>query len=162
MLADFHHFVRSVVQSKHNQRFFSILMTLLLLLGNLQPAAAASGDSRLVSTSPSVIAQTKEPDAVALALAMGVPEGDIVAADLMGSDLRGVAVITTTLGTAGFPTQGPTFAVLATGLAAEASLPNNEESRGSDLGGLSNSQGQEQMKETINENDPDGTPYVVI
>jgi WD40 repeat protein len=146
VLADFHCFIRTIVQSKNTRRCFSVLMTLLLLLGNLHPANASSGGGRQASTHRSVIAQTIDPTAKALALAMGVPEADIVAADLMGSDVQGVAVITTTLGVAGFPTQGPTFALLATGVAADASLPNSEEGRGAALGGLNNSQGQDLVR----------------
>ena len=155
MLADFHRFAQTVVRSKHNRQFFSIVITLLLLLGNLRPADAASRDrDPVASIDSSVIAQTKEPDALALALAMGVPEGDIVAADLMGSDLLGVAVLTntvtttatTTLGRDGFPEPGAIFAVLATGKAADAVLPDDTKDHQFQLGGLNNSQGQDLVR----------------
>ena len=64
--------------------------------------------------------------ATELANAMGVPSSDLLAADLMGSDPAGVGVSDSSLGT-WFPTQGSTFAILSTGNAADASLPNNSE-----------------------------------
>ncbi len=147
MQADFHSFIRTIIRQKNYRRFFSTLMALMLLLGNLQLASASSGDSGRVSTvSNSVMAQAVEPTAQALALAMGVPQGDIIGTDLMGSDVRGVAVITTTLGAAGFPTDGPAFAVLSTGLAADVSLPNTEEDHQFQLDGLNNSQGNDLVR----------------
>jgi hypothetical protein len=73
-----------------------------------------------------------------LALAMGVDASDLISASLNGSDNAGVGIGTTPLG--GFPTQGTTFAILSTGLAASAELPNNEGKLGVMLQGLNNSQ----------------------
>lgn len=72
-----------------------------------------------------------------LAAAMGVPSGDLISADLMGSDPNGVGVSDSSLG-AWFPTQGDTFAILSTGRAADASLPNSSGSHSTVLAGLNN------------------------
>ena len=72
-----------------------------------------------------------------LADAMGVPSGDLISADLMGSDPNGVGVSDSSLGT-WFPTQGDSFAILSTGKAADATLPNNSDSHSSELTGLNN------------------------
>ncbi|MCB9124674.1 MAG: choice-of-anchor L domain-containing protein [Caldilineaceae bacterium] len=149
MKVNSHVFAQTVVRQTNSRRFFAILMVLALLLGHAPLARASAGDNgRVASVSSSAAAQDTDPGTLArnLAQAMGVPEGDILAADLMGSDTSGVAVEETPLGKAGFPTQGSTFAVLSTGVAADASLPNDEENRGSDLGGLSNSQGQDLVR----------------
>ncbi len=73
-----------------------------------------------------------------LAFAMGVNPSDLISATLNGSDIRGVGIGTTPL--SGFPTQGTTFAILSTGLAASAELPNNQGNLSGFLIGLNNSQ----------------------
>lgn len=83
--------------------------------------------------------------ATELALAMGVPGIDLLAADLMGSDSAGVGVSDSPLGT-WFPTEGSTFAILSTGLAAAASLPNDSGSRSTSLSGLNNNQGNDLVR----------------
>ncbi len=143
MQTEFQCFVQQLARSKNNGRFLSILLSLVLVFGNLQLASAVSSDMQSVAVVNRSMMRQDTDTAKALALAMGVLETSIISADLMGSDPRGVAVITTTLGTAGFPTEGATFAVLATGLATDASLPNNEENRSTALDGLNNSQGQD-------------------
>lgn len=80
-----------------------------------------------------------------LALAMGVPSADLVSADLMGSDAAGVGVSDAPLGS-WFPTQGGTFAILSTGKAADAPLPNNEGNLSTQLGGLDNSEGNDLVR----------------
>ncbi len=80
-----------------------------------------------------------------LAAAMGVPGGDLISADLMGSDPQGVGVSDSSLG-AWFPTQGDTFAILSTGRAADASLPNNSESHTTELTGLNNNLGTDLVR----------------
>lgn len=80
-----------------------------------------------------------------LALAMGVPNSDLLSADLMGSDTTGVGVSDAPLGSR-FPTNGGTFAILATGLAADASLPNNEGNLSTKLDGLNNNQGNDMVR----------------
>lgn len=76
-------------------------------------------------------------NATELATAMGVPPGDLLSADLMGSDLAGVGVSDSSLGT-WFPTQGNSFAILSTGRAADAALPNSSGSQSTILNGLDN------------------------
>jgi hypothetical protein len=83
--------------------------------------------------------------AAELAAAMGVPAADLLAADLMGSDTAGVGVSDAALGS-WFPTQGSTFAILATGLAADALLPNSEGNHSYNLAGLDNGQGNDLVR----------------
>lgn len=89
-----------------------------------------------------------------LALAMGVPASDLVAADLMGSDPMGVGMSDASLGT-WFPTEGSTFSILSTGLAADASLPDSSGSHSTILGGLDNNQGQDLVRLHLQLNVPD-------
>jgi hypothetical protein len=83
--------------------------------------------------------------ATELALAMGVPSSDLLAADLMESDPAGVGVSDSSLGT-WFPTQGSTFAILSTGRAADASSPNNSESLSTTLEGINNDQSEDLVR----------------
>jgi len=76
-----------------------------------------------------------------LAFAMGVDAADLISATLNGSDIKGVGIGTTPLGE--FPTQGTTFAILSTGLASSAELPNDEDNLSGYLSGLNNSQGND-------------------
>lgn len=76
-------------------------------------------------------------NATELAQAMGVPSSDLLNADLMGSDPAGVGVSNASLGT-WFPTEGSSFAILSTGRAADATLPNNTPNHSTVLGGLNN------------------------
>jgi hypothetical protein len=87
--------------------------------------------------SPSTAAQ--------LAAAMDVPTADLLAADLMGSDAEAAGVSNAALG-AWFPTEGSTFAILSTGLAADALLPNAETNHSHTLDGLNNSQGNDLVR----------------
>ena len=81
-------------------------------------------------------------DALALAPhAMDVPDADVVEADLMGSDSRGVAV-SDRLGES-FPTRGSSFAILSTGVATDAALPDSEGDHSTVLDGLNNVQGND-------------------
>ncbi len=80
-----------------------------------------------------------------LALAMDVPNGDIVAADLMGSDALGVGVGDAGLGE-WFPTKGSTFAILSTGQAANASQPDSTGNLSTTLGGINNQQGNDLVR----------------
>ena len=76
-----------------------------------------------------------------LAFAMGVDAADLISATLNGSNIAGVGIGTTPLG--GYPTQETTFAILSTGLAASAELPNDGGKLGVMLEGLNNSQGND-------------------
>jgi hypothetical protein len=103
-------------------------------------AAAQAGASGAVSASavyPGVGAE-------ALANAIDVPFLDLVSADLMGSDPEAVAVAEP-LGRF-FPTWGPTFAILSTGLAADADTPNSSGSLSTQLGGIDNDQGNDLVR----------------
>ena len=83
--------------------------------------------------------------AAQLAAAMGVPAADLLAADLMGSDTEGVGGSNAALGS-WFPTEGSTFAILATGLAADALLPNSQGNLSHSLDGLNNGQGNDLVR----------------
>ncbi len=104
------------------------------------PRVPDYGDESGLSTSSIIPASAK-----ALALAMGVPDGDILAADLMGSDSNGVGVSDSSLGS-WFPTEGNTFAILSTGLAADAATPNDSWGLSTELGGLDNDDGQDLVR----------------
>lgn len=92
--------------------------------------------------SPNTIFSSSAED---LATAMGVPNSDLLAADLMGSDASSVGINDTALGT-WFPTKGNTFTILSTGLAADASLPNDSGSHSTILNGINNSQGEDLVR----------------
>ena len=72
---------------------------------------------------------------------MNVPASIIVNASLGASDPQGGFVFTGPLG--GFPVQGNSFAAISSGVAANASLPNDSSSLSAVLGGLDNSQGND-------------------
>ncbi len=84
-------------------------------------------------------------NATQLAQAMGVPSGDLISADLMGSDPDGVGVSNASLGN-WFPTEGGSFAILATGLAADATLPNASGEHSTILSDLNNNLGTDLVR----------------
>jgi hypothetical protein len=77
-----------------------------------------------------------------LARAMDVPPEDIVSVSTNNSDGAGMAVWTIPLGDRGFPTTGGNFAVLSTGGASNANLPDGTLA-GAQLAGLNTPQGQD-------------------
>lgn len=79
-------------------------------------------------------------DADQLAAAMDVPAEDLKGADLMGSDSDGVGVSDASFAN-WFPRQGSTFAILSTGLAANAGPPKPLAGPSWKLTGLFNSDG---------------------
>lgn len=84
-----------------------------------------------------------------LANAMDIPPGDLVSASLGTSDPAGVGVGNTRLGRF-FPTQGGTYAILTTGRATSAELPNDaQDTSGVQNGGLRNSQGNDMVQLTL-------------
>ncbi len=139
----------------HTKRLGGVLLFTLLcgwiaLSGSSHTVHASEGHApslaatRVPATSRSVLGPTTiiTPTAAQdLALAMGVDASDLISASLNGSDPLGVGIGTTPLG--GFPTQGNTFAILSTGRAADAELPNNEGNLSTELQGLKNSQGND-------------------
>ncbi|MGD8752794.1 MAG: choice-of-anchor L domain-containing protein, partial [Anaerolineales bacterium] len=94
------------------------------------------------TSSPSAVVPAS---ATQLARAMGVPSADLISADLMGSATGGVGISNASLGK-WFPAEGDTFAILSTGLAADATLPNNSGGHSTQLGGLNNNQGQDLVR----------------
>lgn len=80
-----------------------------------------------------------------LALAMDIPAGDIVSASIETSDPAAVGVGDSALGDF-FPVTGGTFAVLASGLASTAEVPNTSGSTSTILNGLNNSQGNDMTR----------------
>jgi hypothetical protein len=94
----------------------------------------------LSDVSPTSIITTTNP--TDLAQAMGIRSSDIISASFNGSDLRGFGIAQSPLGN-NFPTEGNTFAILSTGYASSAELPNNGDSLSAKLDGLNNQQGND-------------------
>jgi hypothetical protein len=105
----------------------------------LAPRSAPATPRLTFAAAPSIITPAT---AAQLATARGVPPADLLAADLMGSDPDGVGVSDASLGE-WFPTDGGTFAILATGLAADASLPDDSGNHSTTLGDLNNNAGRD-------------------
>ncbi len=78
--------------------------------------------------------------------ALGIASGNVQAASFNGSDLSGVAIQTGPLGNPSFPTEGDTFLILSTGIAADAKLPNDSESLSTELDGLNNQDGHDMVQ----------------
>ncbi|MBI3957596.1 MAG: DUF4832 domain-containing protein [Chloroflexi bacterium] len=81
------------------------------------------------------------PSAADMANALDIPLAELVSADLGTSDGQGTGVFVNPAH--GFPITGGTYAVLSTGHAADAFLPNNEPNLSTTLTGLNNSQGND-------------------
>lgn len=90
-----------------------------------------------------------------VAIAMGIPAGQIISASIGTSDPEGVGISDTALGHF-FPTQGSTFAILSTGKAATAATANSSGSTSSTLTGLNNSQGRDMVQLTLELDPPTG------
>lgn len=125
----------------------------LLFGGSIRSAGPAAADPGITPGVP----------AAGLAAAMDAPAADIASASIGTSDPLGEGVGDSAL--AGFPTLGPTFAILSTGFAASADDPdaNNGETVGGGgtfddvsamLGGLNNSQGNDLVQLTLQLNVP--------
>ena len=82
----------------------------------------------------------------AAAAALDIDSGKIQSVSFNGSDLRGIAVQTGPLGNPSFPTEGDTFLILSTGIAADAKLPDDSGSHSTELDGLNNSQGHDMVQ----------------
>lgn len=76
-------------------------------------------------------------DATQLALAMDIPADSLISATIGTSDPNGVGIHTGTLGNH-FPVKGETFAILSSGYASSAELPNSSGSLSGYLEGLDN------------------------
>jgi hypothetical protein len=76
---------------------------------------------------------------------MGIKAADIVQATLGSSDPDGAGVGVGPLGNY-FPTEGNTFAILSTGLAAKANAPNAQGNLSAILEGLNNVQGNDMVQ----------------
>jgi len=120
-------------------RLSRVIGSLLLLAVS---SGAAGGVAAAAPSQPPAVSDTISPaTATQLATAMGVPPGDLVSADLLGSAANGVGVSDAAFGD-WFPTGGDgTFAILATGLAADADQPNSTGSLQTQLSGLNNDDG---------------------
>lgn len=112
----------------------------------------------IVNNTPSVNPLNVVPEQpLILAQAMGIKSIDIVNASINGSDPQGIGVGTSPLGSY-FPTEGDSFAILSTGLIANADDPNDSTYLSSVLEGLNNSQGNDlvqlalQLKVPLNMN----------
>ncbi len=123
-----------------------------VVLGTLaSPAHAATTPPRDPTPPPSArrsLVPEPSPELTGrdLAEAMEVPAGDILEADLMGSDVRGVTIAGNGVLPAGYVTGGPTAAVLSTGIASGITDANDSGSRSSTLDGLDNVQGNDLVR----------------
>jgi hypothetical protein len=139
-------------------RAISLVLVTGLLFSGASSAAASTAHappqpiSQVLPAPPSTISPATSAQ---LAAAMGVAPGDLAASDLMGSDVAGVGVSDAPLGTF-FPTRGSTFAILSSGRAADASLPNNQGSLSTHLGGLNTNQGDDLVRLHLQLNVPAG------
>jgi hypothetical protein len=80
-----------------------------------------------------------------MAQAMGINPSQLIAANFLGSDPLGAGIANADLGHS-FPSEGDSFAILSTGKAADADLPNNTSGLSTELGGLNNSQGNDMVQ----------------
>ena len=87
---------------------------------------------------------------------MDLPAGSVVSTSLGTSDVVGTAVFVMTppASLGGFPVQGDSFAVISTGSAANATLPNLSDSLSTALSGLNTSQGEDLVQLTLTLNVP--------
>lgn len=135
-------------------------MVLLLAIGGILYAAGfpprigtpGSGRIGIFSHTP--------PGADALAAAMNIPASQLVSASLGTSDGRGTAVFTEPLG--GFPTRGGSYAVISSGDASDAFLPNNEPNLSTELDGLNNNEGNDLVQLTLTLNVPLGAEFWAV
>jgi hypothetical protein len=118
------------------------------------PAKAPKGAAKAAAADFEIAGAVEPAAASDLAVAMNVPPLDIVSADVMGSDAASAGT-SDSLG-ASFPTKGDDFAILSTGLAADASAPDDSGSRTSVLGGLNNVQGNDLSRLHLRLNVPVG------
>jgi hypothetical protein len=124
------------------------VLVALLAASSIEAAALRAGTPSVTQARrlAQVRAITRAPvdpgSATELALAMDVPQADLVSASILGSDPLGVGVGTTKIGRF-MPRQGSTFAILSTGQATSATLPNDAPDTSDELSGSLNSQGND-------------------
>jgi hypothetical protein len=129
----------------------AVLALVAGLAGSGETAPGARRPPPAPRTGPVPAPRVVEPaTADALAAAMGVPPATVVSADLGTSDPQGVGVGASRLGR-WFPRQGATFAVLSTGRAADAELPDaqGDLSTIQAFDALKNSQGNDMVQLTL-------------
>jgi len=126
-------------------RALSLALVTGLFFSGAASAATRPAPAVPQGAPPAAPNTTSPATATQLATAMGVAPGDLVSADLMGSDPAGVGVANARVGFF-FPTQGSTFAILSTGRAMSATQPNNEENLSTQLGGLNNNEGNDLVR----------------
>ncbi len=149
----------SLNSSKSESRLFTSLAVLILF--SLSAPGLAFGFTREELATPpdqadaqmslleaAQSASVSNATAQQLADAMDIPTADIISVSLGTSDSRAAGVATGLLGDF-FPTQGNTFAILATGFASTASTPNSSGSTSTQLGGLNNSQGEDLVRLSV-------------
>ncbi len=109
--------------------------------------SASDGQVSLQSIQPATANQ--------LAIAMDIPTVNILSASFGSSDTSAAGVQQGSLGHY-FPTNGGSFAILATGLAATAESPDDSGSTSTVLNGLNNEQGNDLVQVTLNLSVPSG------
>ena len=115
----------------------------------------------VLGVAPEAEAAVNTASAYQIAVAMEVPAEDLVSADLGESDPNGAGVSNSFLGNY-FPTNGDTFAILASGNIAIAPTPNNSGSGGSILEGLNTSTGKDLVQLTLVLAPPEDATCIVI
>ncbi|MEZ4643999.1 MAG: choice-of-anchor L domain-containing protein [Chloroflexota bacterium] len=134
--------------------FGSISLYQLAAAQEIKPDAASGRDgaTAVPENAPSSILPSQARD---LAIAMGIPANQIISASYNGSDEDAFGIGDTPLGTY-FPSNGNTFAILATGLASSADQPNDEGSLSNVLGGLNNNVDEDLVQLDLMLNPPAG------
>jgi hypothetical protein len=137
-------------------RWLSVLVVLSLVLSPAAITARAQDDTGGPQP-PRTPTWDEEPvgvqaiipgNATALALAMDIPQADIMSASIGTSDPIGTGISNGAI--VPFPKQGSTFTLLSTGRASSATTPNTSGSLSYQLAGLNNSQGNDLVQMTLN------------
>jgi hypothetical protein len=122
---------------------FAICFSLLCIRAaahaqDMPPRVGVPGSGR---TQVRTTAAHLPPSAADIADALDITLAEVISADLSTSDGQGTGVFVDPAH--GFPITGGSYAVLSTGHAADAFLPNNEPNLSTTLTGLNNSQGND-------------------
>lgn len=133
-------------------------MVVLLVLVSLLMSTSAMAETRPAPKSRSATfgvasTSTQAVTGDAVREALDIDPSHFVSADFGSTDPRALAVFTEALSV--FPTRDGDFVVMSTGLAEDASLPNLEGNRSTDLDGSVNSQGNDVVQLRLELNPPE-------
>jgi hypothetical protein len=139
---------------------FSMILLVMSVVYGRQALAQGQGNGR-----EAAFANPQAPTAIIgatpteLAAAMNIPGSAIVSASYNGSDPLAFGIGDAPLGVY-FPSNGNTFAILSTGLATSADLPNDSGSLSYSLDGLNNSAGHDLAQLALKLNIPNSVNCV--